>query len=189
MIYVILTSIWIIPKARSFSEEGLLGTVVFLSGFLMTFTTSTMYHAIKDTQLKWLLRKADHISIYFMIAGSYTPFILIYFRNRQGLILLGFMWALVLCGTIFKSFATGKYQNLSTITYVLMGGSILWVSRSFFPLLPVRVVTLIVIGGLMYLVGVLFYVRKSFKYHHPIWHLFVLGGAISHWWGVWYALE
>ena len=148
-----------------------------------------MYHAIKDIQLKWLLRKADHISIYFMIAGSYTPFILVYFNNRQGMILLIIMWALVLIGTIFKSFATGKYTTLSTLTYILMGGSILWVSRSFFPLLPTKVFGLLIVGGLFYLAGVFFYVNKSLKYHHPIWHLFVLGGAISHWWAVWFALE
>ena len=184
-----LTSIWILPKARSFGEEGLLGTAVFLSGFLLTFSTSTMYHSFKDIQLKWLLRKADHISIYFMIAGSYTPFILIYYNNRPGLTLLSIMWILALGGTIFKSFATGKYTKLSTITYIFMGASILWVSPDFFPLLPRRVYSLVVIGGLMYLLGVYFYVKKSYKYHHPIWHLFVLGGAISHWWAVWYALD
>jgi len=156
---------------------------------MLTFTTSTMYHAVKDPHLKVLMRKADHISIYFMIAGSYTPFILIYYKNESGLILLSIMWILTLIGTIFKAFATGKFSKLSTATYVAMGAAILVVSDSFFPLLPTRVSTLIVMGGAYYLIGVLFYNRKSWKYHHPVWHVFVLAGAISHWWAVWYALS
>jgi len=186
--YGVLTTIWILPKARIAGEDALIGSMVFLAGFILTFSTSTLYHAIKDVQLKWLMRRADHICIFFMIAGSYTPFILLYYKNKTGLTLLTIMWVLTLLGTVFKAFATGKYPNLSITIYVLMGAAILWISQSFFPLLPLQVTSLILAGGLSYLIGVFFYRKKSWKYSHPIWHLFVLGGALSHWWALWYAL-
>lgn len=154
----------------------------------LMFTTSTLYHAYKEPYTKWLMRKADHIGIFFMISGSYTPFILIFYKNKSGLILLSVMWILAFLGTIFKVFTTGKYKYLSTIIYVAMGASILWVSDSFFPLLPKTVSTLIYMGGAYYLIGTVFYLRKSWRYHHPVWHLFVMAGAISHWWALWYSL-
>lgn len=98
------------------------------------------------------------------------------------------MWALTLLGTLFKIYTIGKFKTLSTAIYVLMGTAILLISDAFFPLLPKIVLTLIVAGGIAYLVGVLFYLRKSWKYHHPIWHLFVLAGAFCHWWAVWFSL-
>jgi len=123
-----------------------------------------------------------------MISGSYTPFIMIYYKNESGLTLLSAMWIMTFLGTIFKIFTTGKYKYFSTAIYVAMGAAILWVSDSFFPLLPEKVSTLIYMGGAYYLIGVLFYLRKSWKYHHPVWHLFVLAGAISHWWAIWWSL-
>ncbi len=159
-----------------------------MAGFILIFTASTLYHAYSDPYTKWLMRKADHISIFFMIAGSYTPFILIFYKVEAGLTLLSIMWGLTFLGTIFKAFTTGKYNLISTAIYVAMGISILWVSDSFFPLLPQKVTTLIYMGGAYYLIGVVFYLRKSWKYHHPVWHLFVLAGAASHWWALWYSL-
>jgi len=96
---------------------------------------------------------------------------------------------LVIGGVIFKLYTTGKFQHLSTAAYVLMGLSVLWVSGEFFPLISSSIKYLIIGGGLFYLVGVFFYLRKAWRYHHPVWHLFVLAGAQSHWWAVWLALS
>lgn len=179
---------WIITKASKNGDDFLLGTMIFMGGFLMTFTTSSLYHLYQEPKTKWLMKKADHISIYFMISGSYTPFILIFYKNEQGLILLTVMWILTFLGTLFKVFTTGKFKYLSTAIYVLMGASIFWVSDSFFPLLPKTVSTLLLMGGAYYLIGVIFYLRKSWHYHHPVWHVFVLAGAISHWWALWWSI-
>ncbi len=166
-----------------------MGAIIFLAGFLLMFVTSTLYHFVTDPRTKWHMKQADHISIFFMIAGSYTPFILIYFKNKTGLILLSGMWVLTFLGTIFKIFTTGKFKYLSTTIYVLMGAAILLVSDSFFPLLPIKIATFLVMGGAYYLIGVFFYLCKSWYYHHPIWHLFVLAGAISHWWALWWSIS
>lgn len=155
----------------------------------MMFLTSTLYHYFQEPRTKWTLKKADHISIYFMIAGSYTPFILLFYKNEHGLLLLSAMWVLTFLGTIFKIFTTGQFQHLSTAIYVLMGMAILIVSESFFPLLPLKVAVLIIMGGVYYLIGVLFYLRKSWYFHHPVWHLFVMAGALSHWWALYFALQ
>ena len=168
--------------------ESVIGALIFLFGFILIFTTSTLYHFFKDPLTKYRLKQADHISIYYMIAGSYTPFILIYFKTDMGLKLLMAIWGLTFIGTIFKIFTTGRFQKLSTAIYVLMGAAVLLVSNSFFPLLPKLVRNLIIYGGIYYFIGVLFYLRKSWKYHHPVWHLFVLAGALMHWWALWYSL-
>ena len=169
-------------------DEPTMGVLIFLSGFFLMFTMSSLYHYTKDPKARWYMKRADHISIYFMIAGSYTPFILIFYKTQSGLMLLSIMWILTLFGTIFKMFTAGKFKYLSTAIYVLMGIAILLVSDSFFPLLPPIVGRLIILGGVFYLVGVIFYLRKSWHYHHPVWHIFVLAGAIAHWWAVWFSL-
>ena len=189
ILYVVVTSYPIILRARIAGPEALLGVVVFITGFLMLFTFSTAYHATSDPDIRWLLKKADHISIYFMIAGSYTPFMLIYLQNRTGLNMLITIWSLTVIGTIFKIYTTGRFKTISTIIYILMGASVLWISKSFFPLLSFNVAILIIAGGISYLIGVIFYINKKIKFHHPIWHLFVLSGAIIHWWAVWFSIK
>ena len=158
---------------------------IYIAGFMMTFITSTLYHAAKEPSLKWKLKTADHISIYFMIAGSYTPFVMAYLKTQQGFLLLTVMWILSFLGILFKIYTTGRLRVLSTSIYVLMGMAIVLLSDDFFSRCPKDVSILILIGGLSYLIGVIFYLRKSWYYHHPIWHVFVLIGAVSHWWAVW----
>ena len=188
LLYFILSAPFLIRSASSNSEEALLGSVTFTLCGAALFLSSTLYHYITDPETKWLLKKADHISIYFMIAGSYTPFMLIYLRNRTGLIMLAIIWGLTLFGTLFKLYTTGKFRILSTSIYVLMGAAILWISDSFFPLLSESVRILIIIGGIFYLGGLIFYLQKKWKYGHPVWHIFVLGGAICHWWALFNSL-
>ena len=188
LLYGIISAYWLLSAAAAHSQDALWGGIIFLAGFGMMFLTSSLYHYINEPRTKWMLKKADHISIYFMIAGSYTPFILIFYQNERGLILLSAMWILTFLGVIFKIFTTGQFKYLSTAIYVLMGLAILIVSDSFFPLLPIKVAVCIVMGGVYYLIGVLFYLRKSWYFHHPVWHLFVLAGALSHWWALYFSL-
>jgi len=187
LLYGIGSAYWILQRAAS-DQIALAGTIIFVASFMLMFATSTLYHAYTDPQIKWMMKKADHISIYFMIAGSYTPFILIYYKNESGLTLLTVMWILTLLGTIFKAFTTGRYKAISTIFYVLMGMAILTVSNGFFATVPGTVRTLLLMGGMYYLIGVPFYLKKSWYYHHPVWHLFVLAGSLSHWWALWLSL-
>lgn len=156
------------------------GTSVYGASFLMVFTCSTLFHCQKEGRRRQLFKIMDHISIYFLIAGTYTPFILIFVNNTFGMILLCILWGLTLLGTIFKTFCTGKFEIVSTIIYLAMGWILLTGADTFFENMPYHIIFLIVAGGVLYSVGVLFYIWRWFAYHHAVWHLFVLAAAICH---------
>ena len=156
------------------------GASVYGFSFLMVFTCSTLFHSQKEGRTRQLFKIMDHISIYFLIAGTYTPFILIFVNNSFGIMLLCVLWGLTIVGTIFKTFFCGKYEIISTIIYLIMGWMLLAGANTFFEKMPYDIIVLIVTGGVLYTVGVIFYIWRMFTYHHVVWHLFVLFAAICH---------
>lgn len=165
--------------------EAIIGAGAFGFGFLAVYTCSTLYHSFHRPRIKRLLRVLDHISIYFLIAGTYTPFVLLYLNNAAGFTLLSVLWTLTLAGTIFKLFFTGRYERLSVVIYLTMGWMIIFVAKPVFTTLPYDCLAWIAAGGAFYTIGVLFYRWESLRYHHAIWHLFVLGGSLSHYIAIW----
>ncbi len=159
---------------------AVVGAAVFGFSFLLVFTFSTLYHAFQNPRVKKVLNIFDHISIYFLIAGTYTPFLLNYMMNATGITLLSVLWGLTILGVVFKLFFTGRFNYLSTAIYIGMGWILLFGGRSFFAAIPWPVLTMIIIGGVLYTVGTLFYLWEKLYYHHVIWHLFVLAAAICH---------
>jgi len=159
-------------------------TWIYSFSFIFLFLSSTVYHAVKKIQLKKQLQKVDHVSIYFMIAGSYTPFIFACLEGRNAWLFFGIMWGIVLFGTIFKLFFTGKLEKLSLILYLSMGWMVVFIIKSFMNSFDSTTIWLVVIGGLFYTCGVYFYANDKKRYYHFIWHLFVLGGALSHYWAI-----
>lgn len=170
---------------QSQEEQAIIGSIAFGIGFLAVYTCSTFYHIIQRPDLKRLWRILDHISIYFLIAGSYTPFMLIFLYNATGLVILSVLWTLTLVGTFFKLFFTGHYERLSLVIYLTMGWMIIFIAKPAFTTLPTDCLSWIAAGGASYTIGVLFYRWESLPYHHAIWHLFVLGGSICHYVAVW----
>jgi len=146
----------------------------------MVFTFSSLFHWHTKAKIRKLFMILDHISIYFLIAGTYTPFILIFINNSFGFMLLSVLWSLTLIGIFFKIFYTGRFEYLSTIIYLLMGWMLLTGAREFFANMPHSIVVLILTGAGLYSIGVLFYLWRFFAYHHAVWHLFVLSAAICH---------
>jgi hemolysin III len=165
---------------RSNNIPAIVGACIYGFCFLMLFTFSTTYHGFQQPKVKQVLKIFDHISIYFLIAGTYTPFILNYLFNTTGILMLSLLWGLTLAGVVFKIFFVNKFNLLSTIIYVLMGWMLVWSGKDFFREMPVSVVILIIIGGVLYSIGVLFYLWRRWYWHHAIWHLFVLAAAICH---------
>ncbi len=159
---------------------AVVGAAVFGFSFLLVFTFSTLYHAFQNPRVKKVLNIFDHISIYFLIAGTYTPFLLNYMMNATGITLLSVLWGLTILGIVFKLFFTGRFNYLSTAIYIGMGWILLFGGKSFFAAIPWPVLTMIIIGGVLYTVGTLFYLWEKLYYHHVIWHLFVLAAAICH---------
>ncbi|RMG65921.1 MAG: hemolysin D [Bacteroidetes bacterium] len=168
-----------LAAARDFTE-GIVGASIFGFGFLMVYAFSTLYHSLPHPRIKRVMRIMDHISIYFLIAGSYTPFVLAYMLDGMGITLLAILWGLTLAGVIFKLLFTGRFDKLSTGIYLGMGWLLLAVIKPFFERLPGPVLIMLAIGGLMYTLGVIFYRWHKLPYHHAIWHGFVLAGSICH---------
>ena len=160
--------------------SAVVGAAVYGFCFLLLFTFSTLYHAFQHPRVKKVLHVFDHVSIYFLIAGTYTPFLLNYMMNATGITMLAVLWSLTFIGIFFKLFFTGRFNFVSTMVYVGMGWILLFSGKQFFDAIPGPVLTMIIIGGLLYSIGVIFYLWEKFYYHHVIWHLFVLAAAICH---------
>ena len=165
---------------RSNNTPGVIGAAIYGFCFLQLFTFSTLYHGFQHAQVKRVLEILDHISIYFLISGTYTPFLLIYLNNTFGITLLVILWTLTAFGILFKIFFTGKWNVLSTIIYIFMGSILVVGGRTFFVQIPGDVMTMILIGGGLYLLGVVFYLWERYPYNHAVWHFFVLAAAVCH---------
>lgn len=166
--------------ASHHNENITAGVIIYGICFLLVFTASSLFHIQQKATLRKVLKKLDHISIYFMIAGTYTPFILIYLNNSYGKWLLIILWGLTAVGTVFKLFFTGKFELLSVFIYIAMGWMCLLGADKFFSPMPGIVQNLIITGGILYTTGVIFYIWKLHSFHHAIWHLFVLFAALCH---------
>jgi hemolysin III len=148
--------------------------------FLMVFTFSTLYHGFQYQPVRRVLKILDHISIYYLIAGTYTPLILIYNHNNFGFSLLVILWTLTVLGTVFKIFFCGKWEIISTAIYLLMGWSMLAGGNTFFLSMPASVFNMVIAGGIIYSFGVIFYLWDRYTYSHAVWHFCVLTAAILH---------
>lgn len=157
---------------------------IFGATLIMMYSASTLYHSIQNPRIKRALRVFDHVSIYFLIAGTYTPFALVNLREDWGWVLFGVIWGLAIIGSVFKLFFTGRFDLVSTAAYVLMGWAALFAIRPMIDNVEFGGMALIVAGGLAYTLGVVFYVWERLPYNHAIWHLFVLAGSIFHYFAV-----
>ncbi len=155
---------------------------------LLLYTSSTLLHSLPAGRAKDFFEIMDHSSIYFFIAGSYTPYLLVTIQGKVGWTLFGIVWGLAIGGTIFKAFFVKKFLFTSTILYVAMGWLIIFVWNDLTAKLHSTSLLLLIIGGLLYTVGAIFYVWKLFKHHHAVWHVFVLGGTVCHFFSILYLL-
>lgn len=147
---------------------------------ILLFLASTLYHAVPHPRAKIWLKKFDHCAIYLLIAGTYTPFLLVGLDSPLARWLMVVIWSLALLGILFKLTIAHRFKVLSLVTYLAMG----WLSLVVIYQLAMRLspggITLLALGGLIYSLGVIFYVCKRIPYNHAIWHGFVLGGSVCH---------
>lgn len=153
---------------------------VYGSSMIVLYLASTLYHAIPHPRAKVWLKKFDHCAIYLLIAGTYTPFLLVGLDSPLARGLMIVIWSLALLGILFKLTIAHRFEVLSLITYLAMGWLSLVVIYEMVMKLAVGSVTLLAVGGLVYTLGVIFYVSKRIPYNHAIWHGFVLGGSVCH---------
>jgi hemolysin III len=150
---------------------------------VLLYTMSTLYHSFHPARLKKIFQKLDHISIYLLIAGTYTPYMLVSLGDGNGPLMLSFVWGLALVGILLDTFSPRRIELLQVPIYLLMG----WVCTLEYAHLQVAIqaagVLWLMIGGIAYTVGIIFYVlddMNKLRHAHGIWHLFVLAGSISH---------
>lgn len=167
---------------------AIVSTAIFGISMVVLYSASTLYHAIPNLEVKRKLKKFDHISIYYLIAGTYTPFLLVNMRGTTGWTVLGIVWGLALIGTYLKlTTQSSGTKSWSIGLYLLMGWMIVFASKQLVTQLPSIGLTFLVLGGLFYTLGVFFYVWKSKEFTHAIWHFFVLSGTIMHFFAVLYS--
>lgn len=165
------------------------GASVFAATLVTLYATSTLYHAVPPSRTKRVLRVLDHIAIYLLIAGTYTPFTLGVLRGAWGWTLFGLVWGCAALGILFKALFGMRYPKLSTVGYVGMGWLAILAVRPLMMNVPSVGLVLIATGGLLYTLGVVFYATgRRVRYFHAVWHLFVLGGSVCHYLAVlWFA--
>jgi hemolysin III len=157
---------------------------VYGSSLVMLYTMSTIYHSLPVGTAKNVFEILDHSSIYLLIAGTYTPFELLTLKGPTGWTFFGITWGMAIAGIVFKVFFVRKFVILSTLVYIVMGWMIIFAIKPLILALPENAILFLVLGGLLYTIGTIFYVRRKMKYHHAIWHLFVLGGSAFHFFAI-----
>ncbi|HUR40877.1 MAG TPA: hemolysin III family protein [Verrucomicrobiae bacterium] len=162
----------------------IVGASIFGTTLVLMYTASTLYHSIPLPKAKKVLRIIDHSTIYLLIAGTYTPLTLITLNGTIGWTMFGIVWGLALVGVVFKIFATGKFEKLSLGIYLGMGWCILIAAKPLVETMPLGGLILLAAGGLAYSGGVAFYVWERLRYHHAIWHGFVLAGSVLQYFAV-----
>ncbi len=181
----ILASLAAIPWLVIVGIDGddpwrLAGAIVFALSALLLFTTSSVYHAVREPRLKQRMRQLDHSAIYLLIAGTYTPFTLGALRGIWGWTLFTIIWVLAVLGVVAKNTVGFRYPRLSTLMYVGMGWAAIVAIKPLAAALTERELGWLLAGGLFYTLGVPFYVWKTRRYTHAVWHLFVLAGVACH---------
>lgn len=159
-------------------------STIFGTALLLLYTASTLYHSFQKPKVKQLFKVFDHCCIYLLIAGTYTPFLLVTLRGAIGWTLFGIIWFLAVAGIIFKIFFVNRFRILSPIAYILMGWIIIFAIKPLADALAPGGIIWLVAGGLAYTMGVVFYAWKKLPFNHAIWHLFVLSGSVCHFFAV-----
>jgi len=168
---------------------SLFSVIVYGISIIVLFLASTLYHAVTNKERKHYFRIVDHISIYLLIAGTYTPVLLISLTNSMGWPLFYTVWGIAAFGVLLKLFFTGRFGVFSMLLYLVMGWLIIVDFTNVSEALGPNGVLWLYAGGLFYTVGIVFYAIERIPYNHVIWHFFVLGGAISHFFMIfWYVI-
>ena len=148
------------------------------------YTVSSIYHALHNNKAKQVFQILDHSAIYILIAASYTPFLLLVVKSKAGYIIFFIQWLICIFGIAFKSLCVEKYVLFSTLLYIVMGWMIMFVWGDLIANISQQSLILLFIGGVLYTLGTIFYMWNWFKYHHFIWHIFVLLGSVAHFFAV-----
>ncbi|MBN2637801.1 MAG: hemolysin III family protein [Bacteroidales bacterium] len=186
----ILATVVLVVKASSTGDPWQIVSVsIYGASMMLLYLASTLYHSAKEPKRRQRLNVFDHASIYVLIAGTYTPFVLVTLRGPWGWTIFGIIWGAAIAGIIFKLFYTGRFTLASTIAYVVMGLLVLIAIKPLVDNLSSQGLFWLLAGGISYIIGAVLYLQKKMPFNHAIFHLFVLFGTFSHFWAIyWYVI-
>ena len=178
----------VLVSSASFNGDAwhIVSSSVYGATLIILYSTSTLYHAITHPRAKSVLQLLDHAAIYLLIAGTYTPFLLVSLRGGWGWSLFAVIWGLAITGIVFEFIDSTRFKKLSLWLYLGMGWIVLLAIKPMLAVVETGGLILLLLGGLSYSLGVIFYVREQMAYHHAIWHLFVLAGSVFHFFAVFF---
>ena len=181
VLFAFIAMPFLIIKANSFNTNYSVTTVcVFGFGMLATYLSSTIYHALQESKKKEKWHICDHICIFLLIGGTYTPIIFRYLPLGEAIFFMSTMWIIILIGVVFKLFFTGRFEWLSLTLYIFLGWMIVFVSNSISKTMSSDVLNWILYGSFSYMIGIVFYRWRSRKYTHAVWHCLTLVGTVAH---------
>ena len=174
----------VVRAARSDDLYAIVAAAIFGASLVILYTMSTLYHALTPVGAKKIFRIFDHATIFLLIAGTYTPYLLVTMRGTVGWVLFCILWALTAIGIVFDAIMLERFHKIEMVLYVAMGWCIVVASKTLVASLAPGGLILLLAGGVLYTVGIIFYSLKKIRYMHSIWHLFVLAGSILHYFSV-----
>jgi hemolysin III len=180
MIFIIGSVALLKKSYNSQNPWQIYSAYIYCASLVLLYSASTLYHFFTNTKLKELFHVIDHSAIYILIAGTYTPFLLVGLRDEIHISFIIIMWSIALFGIVYKLFMIKKFKLISTLIYLGMGWMAIIKLNTFYHHLSSQTLIWILIGGLFYSIGTIFYSNKRIWHHHAIWHIFVLFGSISH---------
>jgi hemolysin III len=183
----IFGTIILFVKAESMNSTIItVSVLIFCLSMMLSYFSSTLYHVLARTKARHVFHILDHCMIYLLIAGTYTPLVLITIGGKLGWTIFAIVWALAVAGIVYKSLAIDKHNVASAVLYLAMGWLIVFFIVPLWHALPPHAIELLIAGGVSYTVGMIFFGFDDIRYFHSIWHLFVLGGSIFHFFLIFY---
>ena len=163
---------------------GVVGAAIYGSTLVILYCMSTLYHAITNKTARKVFRVFDHTSIYLLIAGTYTPITLVTLKGAKGWVLFGIVWGIAVLGIVLNAISIEKFKKFSIVSYIVMGWAVVLGGGDIIEKLKGGALSFLLIGGICYTVGIIFYAMKKYKYMHSVWHFFVLAGSITHFFAI-----
>lgn len=176
----------LIRAAKGGNVYAIVSAAIFGTSLIILYTMSTLYHALANKKAKKIFRIFDHATIFLLIAGTYTPYVLVTLHGTVGWILFGVLWGFATLGIVFDSIMLDKFRKIEMLLFVGMGWCIVAASGSIIESLAKDGLLLLLGGGILYTVGIIFYALKNIKHMHTVWHLFVLGGSVLQFFSVYF---
>lgn len=184
LLSIAATVILIVIAAQNHDAWAVVASAIYGASLIVLYTMSTLYHAIDSTKAKAFFRVMDHNTIFFLIAGTYTPVTLVPLRGWLGWVLFGIVWGAAIVGIVLNSIDLERFRKPSIVCYVLMGWVVIIAVKPMIDTVQPAALWMLLIGGFLYTFGIIFYAIKKVRYFHSVWHLFTLAGSICHFFAV-----